>query len=48
MTREEKITFIIRAVRQIEGVFLPRTFFEDHSEERLDKEVVWYEYLLMK
>jgi hypothetical protein len=48
MTREEKITFLIWAVEEIEGVKLEPDYFNDYTDESLDKEVEWLDYLLDK
>lgn len=48
MTREEKILFLINAIRNIEGVLLKASYFKDYSEEQLDDELEWLDYLLDK
>ena len=48
MNREEKIKFIIDCIWEIEEAAVGSAYFEDYSDEQLDKEVVWYEYLLTK
>jgi hypothetical protein len=48
MTRAEKIDFLIRAVYAIEGVIISSTYYESCTDEQLDKEVDWYDYLLHK
>lgn len=48
MTREEKIMFLIWAVEQTHGVKLEPDYFKQHTDESLDKEVEWLDYLLDK
>lgn len=48
MTREEKILFLINAIRNVEGVLLKAYYFQNYSEEQLDDEIEWMEYLLTK
>lgn len=48
MTRSEKIKFLLMAVEAIEGVVLEPDYFEKYSEEQLDDEVEWLDYLLDK
>lgn len=48
MTRDEKITFIIDCIWEIEEAAVGASYFEDYTDEQLDKEVIWYEYLLTK
>lgn len=51
MSREEKIYFIIDSVRELMGVDLERDeikALELMSDEELDKEVEWMEYLWTK
>ena len=48
MERQEKILFIIQAIEQIEGVRLQPEYFSEYSEEQIDDEVDWMEYLLTK
>lgn len=48
MTRDEKIKFLIWAVEAIEGVHLGPDYFNQYSDDRLDDEVEWLEYLLDK
>lgn len=48
MSRQEKIKFIVLAVKEIEGVKISPTIFKEYSNEQLDKEVEWYDYLLTK
>ena len=48
MERQEKITFLIQAIEEIEGVLLEPEYFSAYSEARLDDEIEWMEYLLTK
>jgi hypothetical protein len=48
MTREEKVKWIIEAIDMVEGVTVSPSFFEKHTDEDLDKEMDWYDYLLGK
>ena len=48
MTRDEKISFIIQAVIDVEGVRLEPEYFEGMSDEAIDDEVEWMDYLLDK
>ena len=48
MKRDEKILFLIQAIIDIEGVRLESNYFEDWSDEKIDDEVDWMEYLLTK
>lgn len=48
LSREEKITFLVWAVEQIEGVKLELDYFKHHTDESLDEEVEWLDYLLDK
>jgi hypothetical protein len=48
MSRDQKIDFIIRAIDAIEGAMILPDHFESHTDEQLDKEVEWYDYLLGK
>jgi hypothetical protein len=48
MTRDEKIQFIIKSVKEFEDVTLPKKHFEDMSCDELDKEVAFMEYLWEK
>ena len=48
MTRDEKILFLINAIREVEGVLLKPKYFQNYSEEQLDDEIEWMEYLLTK
>lgn len=51
MTREEKITFIVNAIKEIEGVNvleIDAEYFNKYSDEELTKEVEWFDYLLGK
>ena len=46
MKRDEKILFLIQAIIDIEGVRLESNYFEDWSDEKIDDEVDWMDYLL--
>jgi hypothetical protein len=48
MTRDEKIQFIIEAIDAVEGAIVAPPYFESYTDEQLDKEVLWYDYLLDK
>lgn len=48
MTRDEKISFLIEAINEVEGVRLESDYFENYSEAQLDDEVDWMSYLLEK
>lgn len=48
MTRDEKIKFLIEAAREFEGVILTDGDYMSYTDEQIDEEVEWYEYLLDK
>jgi hypothetical protein len=48
MSREEKITFLVQCIWDIEEAVVGPAYFESYTDEQLDKEVVWCEYLLTK
>lgn len=48
MTRNEKILFLIQAIIDIEGVRLESDYFQDWSDEKIEDEVEWMDYLLSK
>ncbi|TWM32235.1 hypothetical protein CHCC14819_0431 [Bacillus licheniformis] len=48
MTREMKINFIIDSMWHLEGVVVEAASFEDYTDEEIDNEVEWYEYLWTK
>lgn len=48
MTREEKIKLLIQLIDEIEGAIVAAPYFESYTDKQLDKEIVWYEYLLTK
>lgn len=48
MTRDEKIHFIIQAVIDVEGVRLEPEYFKYMSDEKIQDEVEWMDYLLSK
>jgi hypothetical protein len=48
MTREQKISFIIKAIQDIEGVVVKSSEFEHMTDEEINEEANWYDYLLDK
>lgn len=48
MTREEKIKLLIQLIDFVEGAIVAPPYFESYTDEQLDKEVKWYEYLSEK
>lgn len=48
MTRKEKIDFIILAVKEIEGVTTLPYQYVAYTDEQLDIDVEWFDYLLDK
>ncbi|NGY84922.1 hypothetical protein F6Y03_30855 [Bacillus megaterium] len=48
MTREQKISFIIKAIQEVEGVVVKSSEFEHMSDEEINEEADWYDYLLGK
>jgi hypothetical protein len=48
MSREEKISFLIGAIYEIEGVQVHHWQISGWSDEQIDKEVDFYDYLLTK
>ncbi|MDA2738390.1 hypothetical protein PDQ75_24875 [Bacillus cereus group sp. Bc015] len=48
MSREEKIQFIIKAIHEIEGAVVEPEHFADRSDEQIDEDFEWYDYLLGK
>ena len=48
MTRDEKIQFIIKSVKEFEGVELTPDYFKDTACDELDKQVDFLEYLWEK
>ena len=48
MTREEKVKWLVEAVRLVEGVSVPGATFKLMSDRQLDLEMQWYDYLLDK
>ncbi|WP_345817295.1 hypothetical protein AAYR26_00340 (plasmid) [Bacillus licheniformis] len=48
MSREEKIDWIIEAIWNIEGATVGRAYFDNYTNEELDEEIDWYDYLLDK
>lgn len=48
MTREEKIKFIVEAIEEVEGVKVCPDHYEQYSDEQLEEEAEWYDYLLTK
>jgi len=47
-TREEKIKFIIDSIWELEEATVGAAYFESYTDEQIEKEVVWYEYLWTK
>jgi hypothetical protein len=45
LTREEKIKFLIDSIWHIEGATVGPAYFESYTDEELEKEVNWYDYL---
>jgi hypothetical protein len=48
LTRDEKIHFIIESIKAFEDVTLAASHFENHTEQEIDKQVDWYDYLWEK
>jgi hypothetical protein len=48
VSREQKIQFIVDSVWHLEGADADRAELEKLSDEELDSEVEWYEYLWTK
>lgn len=48
MSREEKVDWLLQVIEFIEGAILHPIHFDDFTDEELDKEIEWYEYLLEK
>lgn len=48
MTRDEKIQFIIKSIKEFEDVTLTEDFFKDTACDDLDKQVDFLEYLWEK
>jgi hypothetical protein len=48
VTREQKITFLIRAAWDIEGAVVVPSYFDKYTDEELDKQVDFYDYLYDK
>jgi hypothetical protein len=48
MTRDERIQFLIKAIDEIEDAIVSSGYFESYTDEQLEKEVKWYEYLYTK
>ena len=48
MTRDEKIQFIIKSVKEFEDVTLTPDYFKDMACDELDKKVDFMEYLWEK
>lgn len=48
MSREEKVKFLVEAIYYVEGVKVAPEYFAAMSDEQLDEEVEWYDYLMDK
>lgn len=48
LTREEKIKFCVDSVYEFEGVRVTEEIFSKLSDEELDDEVEWFDYLWTK
>jgi len=48
MTREEKVKFLVEAIEEVEGVKVSPEHFAEYSDEQLEEEVEWFDYLLTK
>lgn len=48
LTREQKIKFIIESIEEFEGVTLPPEHFKDWSDEKVDRELDFYDELWLK
>lgn len=48
MTREEKVKYLIELIDQVEGVKVAPDYFVNMSDEQLEEEVEWYDYLMTK
>lgn len=48
MDREEKINYLIKMIEAVEGVDLEPDYFEEYTEDQLDDEMDWFDYLLTK
>jgi hypothetical protein len=48
MTRDEKIFLLIDWIEFIEGAIVPPSYFKDYTDEEIDKELEWYDYLMDK
>ncbi|WP_324658942.1 hypothetical protein [Bacillus cereus] len=48
MTREEKVKYLIELIDQVEGVQVAPDHFINMSDEQLEEEIEWYDYLMTK
>ncbi|MDA1509589.1 hypothetical protein ORN01_25385 [Bacillus cereus] len=48
MSREEKIKFLVEAIYEVEGAVVHPEHFADRSDEQIEEDVEWYDYLLTK
>lgn len=48
MNREELIKFIVWAINEVEGVEVSPDLFEGHSDEKLEEEADFLDYVLGK
>ncbi|WP_179885469.1 hypothetical protein [Bacillus cereus] len=48
MSREEKVKCLIELIDQVEGVKVAPDHFVDMSDEQLEEEIEWYDYLMTK
>lgn len=48
LNREEKIKLLIQLIDEVEGAIVAAPYFESYTDEQLDKEIQWYEYLSEK
>jgi len=48
MDRFDKITHLQNLIIQVEGVFVKTEYFKDYEEEKIDKDIEFYEYVLDK
>jgi len=48
MSREEKVKRLIDLIEQVEGVKVAPNHFVNMSDEQLEEEIEWYDYLMTK
>lgn len=48
LSREEKIKLLIQLIDEVEGAIVAASYFENYTDEQLDKEIHWYDYLSEK